>query len=165
LRIIAGFIEPQDGSILWKDTCIFKNLGIFQQQIQYMGHQNGIKHHLTLYENCQLSSMLVKNKPSPSIINKVLEQTGLSSFKHIKARQLSEGQRRRFVLARLLLNPAPFWILDEPLSSLDSDGQHLFYGILNQHLSHHGIAVIATHQNCEVSHPMKTIYLGLPYDT
>src|SRR5437763_825775 len=64
---------------------------------------------------------------------------------HRPARRLSAGQRRRIGLARFFVDPAPLWLLDEPLTALDSEGQALFERLLARHLAGGGLAVIATH--------------------
>ena len=58
---------------------------------------------------------------------------------------LSQGQRRRIGLARLLLSPRTLWILDEPLTALDQAGAALLARILSAHLEGGGIMVAATH--------------------
>jgi hypothetical protein len=57
-------------------------------------------------------------------------------------RRLSAGQRRRIGLARLMLDPAPVWILDEPLTALDDEGQALFARTLARHLERGGLALV-----------------------
>ena len=58
---------------------------------------------------------------------------------------LSAGQQRRVALARLYLNPAPLWILDEPFTALDQQA----VAALEQHLARHaaagGLVVFTTH--------------------
>ncbi len=66
--------------------------------------------------------------------------------RHLPARRLSAGQRRRIGLARLALDPAACWALDEPLTALDDDGQKHFQRLLANHLERGGLALIATHQ-------------------
>ncbi|MHB1947497.1 MAG: ABC transporter ATP-binding protein, partial [Gammaproteobacteria bacterium] len=56
LRILAGLIEPQEGHVLWQDQCIFENRDVYQRQLNYMGHQNGNKANLTVFENLRVSS-------------------------------------------------------------------------------------------------------------
>jgi heme exporter protein A len=58
---------------------------------------------------------------------------------------LSAGQKRRVGLARLLIAPRPIWILDEPLTALDSAGQDLLNAMLLDHLAAGGLIVAATH--------------------
>ena len=62
-------------------------------------------------------------------------QVGLRHALDLPVGVLSAGQRRRAGLARLLLSPRPLWLLDEPTSSLDRDGEALLGSLMTDHLS------------------------------
>lgn len=158
LRILAGFIEPQMGTVICDNQSIFEQLDHYQQQLHYVGHQNGIKPNLTVFENLRLSCALAMIKTAD--IEKVVERVGLASLLHKPALQLSAGQSRRLSLARLLLNQIPLWILDEPTTALDADGQKLLTELLNEHLSAKGSAIVATHQHLNLTREMQIIQLG-----
>ncbi|MCD6038784.1 MAG: cytochrome c biosis protein CcmA [Gammaproteobacteria bacterium] len=159
LRIIAGFIEPHAGSIQWRNQSIFCQLDTYQQQLRYLGHQNGVKPSLTVYENLCLYSALTASRINSRILNQVLDHMNLQSLSQTPTRYLSAGQLRRLSLAKLLLNPAPLWILDEPLTALDSEGQDFFKAALLNHLSTEGIAIIATH-HLDLTLSTQTLHLG-----
>src|SRR5260221_6161183 len=89
--------------------------------------------------------------PYTTLFRSVLERVGLSRQKHLPARLLSAGQRRRLALSRLLASRARLWILDEPLASLDDDGAMLARTLIREHLSNDGMAIIATHQEMSLS--------------
>jgi heme exporter protein A len=62
-------------------------------------------------------------------------------------RLLSQGQRKRAALARLLLQPQrPLWILDEPLAALDQAAAALLSQVLQAHCARGGMLVLTTHQ-------------------
>ncbi|HSW52315.1 MAG TPA: ATP-binding cassette domain-containing protein, partial [Sulfuricaulis sp.] len=63
---------------------------------------------------------------------------------------LSQGQKRRLALARLLVEHKPLWILDEPLSGLDVDSVSLMTTILLEHLAEGGLIIITSHQDIDV---------------
>ena len=68
-----------------------------------------------------------------------------SRFKQA-ARSLSAGQKRRLALARLLLAEASLWVLDEPVTNLDTAGIALVEELIQDHVSHGGLALAAAHQ-------------------
>jgi len=70
---------------------------------------------------------------------------GVARCAELPVAQLSAGQRRRVALARLALSRAPLWLLDEPTTNLDADGQALVARLIAQHLARGGLAVIASH--------------------
>ena len=80
-------------------------------------------------------------------IRAALASAGLEKRRHLPARRLSAGQRRRIGLARLALDPARLWALDEPLTALDDEGRRHFEGLLAGHLGRGGVALIATHHD------------------
>ena len=61
------------------------------------------------------------------------------------ARLLSAGQKRRLALARLVLSPAPVWLLDEPTLGLDTAAVERLGGLLAAHRAGGGVVVTATH--------------------
>ena len=62
------------------------------------------------------------------------------------ARSLSAGQKRRLALARLLLSGATLWILDEPVTNLDTAGIELVEELITEHVNKGGLALSAAHQ-------------------
>jgi len=59
---------------------------------------------------------------------------------------LSAGQKRRLALARLLLADAALWILDEPVTNLDTAGIQLVEDLIVQHVEQGGMVIAAAHQ-------------------
>jgi heme exporter protein A len=143
LRILAGYLEPLHGTITWQNESIFAQ-DDYQPQLHYLGHQNGIKPYLTVDENCRHYCALARHKTA---IDSILNKMGLSAVKHQPALRLSAGQLRRLALARLLMKSTRLWILDEPTTALDVDGQHLFAELVQHHLTQGGIAILSSHQD------------------
>lgn len=159
LRLLAGLLELQTGQILWQGKSIVRERHDYHQAIHYLGHQNGIKPNLSVQENLYLSSTLTKKTTTADRLA-IIQQVGLKYLANKLAAQLSAGQLRRLALARLLLSPSTLWILDEPTTALDTEGQQLLTTQLNLHLANGGLAVIATHQDLCAKANIKTIWLG-----
>lgn len=156
LRILAGFIEPHQGRVTWNGVCISQNRDDYIENMIYIGHLNGIKPYLTVYENLSLICALAGYKSKK--LNIIIKKVGLDA--DIQARFLSAGQQRRLCLARVLITSSVIWLLDEPHTALDDEGQTLLNTLLIEHLANQGIAVIATHQALALNYPIKTIFLG-----
>ena len=76
---------------------------------------------------------------------------GLGGREVLPVKILSQGQRRRVTLARLLVSSTVLWILDEPLVALDTSAVLLVKSILEQHLEKGGMVVMTTHQDINVT--------------
>jgi heme exporter protein A len=76
---------------------------------------------------------------------------GLAGRENLPARFLSEGQRRRLALARLITCSTVLWLLDEVLASLDNAAVTLVEALIGEHLSKGGMAIVATHQELHIS--------------
>jgi heme exporter protein A len=68
-------------------------------------------------------------------------------------RTLSAGQKRRVALAGLILMAAPLWLLDEPTTNLDTQGQQLASTLIADHLAGGGVAVAAIHHDLGIAAP------------
>lgn len=151
LRLICGLLTPAEGELHWEGTNI-RSLGEdYFNSLSYIGHRNGIKEELTPIENLRVTSGLMGTALGQQAATNVLGKIGLSGREHLPARLLSEGQRRRSALARLLICEKSLWVLDEVLTSLDSSAVQFVTSLIKEHLNKGGIAVVATHHDLELS--------------
>jgi heme exporter protein A len=151
LRIVCGLMAPESGEVRWQGAKI-RSLGEeYSSSIAYLGHRNGIKEELSSLENLRISAGLAGFKLSPEAAKNALEQVGLAGREHLPTRFLSEGQKRRSALSRLVACTAKLWVLDEVLASLDAAAVKLVESMIEEHLNREGIAIVATHQELNLS--------------
>ena len=151
LRLICGLLAPVEGHIRWCGSDIHSLGEDYCNSLSYLGHRNGIKEELTPIENLRIASGLAGTQLSRPAATSVLGKVGLSGREHLPARLLSEGQRRRTALARLLTCETSLWVLDEVLTSLDSQAVRLVTSLIEEHLNKGGITVVATHHEFDFS--------------
>ena len=151
LRILCGLLTPAEGEVLWKNTDI-RSLGEeYFTEATYLGHRHGIKDELTCGENLRISNALNGVEISEERIRSVLATMGLAGREHLPARLLSEGQRRRVALGRLIVCNTTLWLLDEVFTSLDKNAIGLIRSLIEEHLAKGGIAIVATHQELNLT--------------
>lgn len=153
LRILCGLAAPAEGEVRWNEANIRKLREEYFASIAYVAHLNGVKDELTAIENLLVAERVSGNDVSDQQAADLLDRVGLTHQKHLPTRSLSAGQRRRLALARLLASNATLWILDEILTSLDDAGVNLTRDLLTEHVNDGGMAVIATHQDLNLSLP------------
>ncbi len=151
LRIIAGLLMPESGEVRWQGAKIGSLAEEYSRSITYIGHRNGVKDELNSLENLRIASGMAGTPVSDAAAQQALATVGLSGREHLPVRFLSEGQRRRSALARLLTSNTKLWILDEVLASLDQAAGKLIDSVIGEHLSKGGIAIVATHQDLHIS--------------
>jgi heme exporter protein A len=151
LRIVSGLMTPERGEIRWQGANIRTLAEEYSRSITYIGHRNGVKEELSSLENLRISSGLAGSEVSNEQAGQALEQLGLAGRENLPARFLSEGQRRRSALARLLTCNRALWLLDEVLASLDHAAGILIESVISEHLSKGGMAIVATHQELHIS--------------
>ena len=146
LRILCGLLAPAEGEVKWQGANI-RSLGEeYFTSVTYLGHRHGVKDELSAVENLRISNALNGIEVSKQRARAVLEQMGLAGRELLPARLLSEGQRRRVALARLLVCDTALWLLDEVMTSLDKGAVALVRSLIENHLANGGIAFVATHQ-------------------
>ena len=151
LRIICGLLAPEEGEVRWRGANI-RSLGEeYFADLSYVGHRNGLKEELSPLENLLISSGLSGTKITRPEGHAILNRMGLAGRESLAARLLSEGQRRRAALARLLASGTRLWLLDEVLASLDKAAIALMKVFIEEHVSKGGIAIVATHQEIDLS--------------
>ena len=159
LRTLCGFIEPDEGEILWQGNRIKDVAADFRGELNYLGHNNGIKAGLTCIENLKLACALSR-KLLTTDLDPVLDYYGLNGYQDSYAYSLSAGQRRRLALARLSLRDTKLWVLDEPFTSLDDKGRGLMKDIFMAHLGSSGMIIMTSHDRLEWEN-VNPVRLGL----
>jgi heme exporter protein A len=149
LRALCGLTPLDAGRVCWRGSDIAVDPEAFHRELNYLGHDNGLKADLTAAENLHYAAAL--RRPARALeIAAALAHTGMAEAAGQLLRRLSAGQRRRVALARLMLTGGALWVLDEPGSNLDADGQAVLLGLLQRHLRSGGAAVVATHQGLDL---------------
>ena len=120
LRIIAGFLEPTSGDILFEGQRI-NGVPPHKRNVNTVFQRYALFPHLNVYENIAFG-LRVKNVPEKEIVSRVgemLELVNLKGFEKRSIHRLSGGQQQRVAIARALVNRPKVLLLDEPLGALD----------------------------------------------
>ena len=145
LRILAGLMQPWEGEVFYAGQSIQRERIRFLSDLAWLGHHSGIKADLSPRENLRFTQTLLGTRDDGAI-DHALSIVGLSAHAEQPCRQLSAGQNRRAALARLILSPAPLWILDEPFTALDRFAIAELEARFVAHAAQGGMIVLTTHQ-------------------
>lgn len=144
LRLLAGFIPFNTSQLYWqKERILRANLFLYQQNLLYVGHklclhpEAGVKDQIQMWKNFY--------RISEQEIEQGLEMWGVDAFRYKKICHLSQGQQKRLSLSRCSWLKRPLWLLDEPETGLDKDGQTILNAVLSTHLQKGGLIVHVTH--------------------
>ncbi|MBL8702125.1 MAG: heme ABC exporter ATP-binding protein CcmA [Alphaproteobacteria bacterium] len=143
LRMLAGLLAPSAGTIRWNGHDIAEDRESHRGRVGYLGMLDALKPTLSVSENVAFHAALHGGVPARA--EQAVAAVGLAAQAGTPARRLSQGQRRRAAIARLLVQDSPLWLLDEPTLALDQDGLARLGQAMQAHLAGGGIAIIATH--------------------
>ena len=172
LRMVCGLFSPvpsyledekqglqEKTEIWWNNTPLSETRDLFHQELIYLGHALGLKEELSAFENLQSLCAIQGQRLNDQKALGALQSMGLKGREHLPTRVLSQGQRRRVALARLIVQDASLWVLDEPFVALDSEGIDLLLGLIQNHLSHGGALLFTSHQAVNLSAPGEVLEL------
>ena len=145
LRVIAGLSRPDGGQLTWNGEAL-KQSQEYRERLVYMGHANALKDDLTAMEALRFLTT-VHGRPCPQDrMEAALRRMGVFHRRKLPVRMLSQGQRRRVALARLVLEDRPgFWVLDEPFDALDDAGLGLVQELFRENVQRGGTVLFTSH--------------------
>lgn len=149
LKALLGFYTEYEGQIEWR----------LDEPPAYVSHAAGLSDNLTVAENLHWYAELCGQRLSSEDLARALAALGLEGMGHRLGSTLSQGQKKRANLARLLVAPRTCWVLDEPASALDADGITILHGLLRRHRDGGGGIIITSHQPLDLE-GVKTLALG-----
>ena len=120
LRCIAGFIEPDEGDIIFEGKRI-NDVPPHKRKVNTIFQRYALFSHLNVYDNIAFGPELQKKPKSEvrQIVADMLTLVNLKGFEKRRIDSLSGGQQQRVAIARALANSPHVLLLDEPLGALD----------------------------------------------
>jgi len=150
LRILCGLLTPHAGEVRWRGSAIRALAEEFFRSLLYVGHAPALKDDLTAEENLSIACTLAGDAVERSGIASALER--LEVPRGVFVKRLSQGQRRRALLARLVVSEArPLWLLDEPFAALDTDAAGVVETLVAAHVARGGMAIYTSHQESRMA--------------
>ncbi|MBL8644405.1 MAG: heme ABC exporter ATP-binding protein CcmA [Rhodospirillaceae bacterium] len=143
LRLMAGLARKSSGVLTWDGADVHDDLPLHGSRLAFAGHLDAVKPALSVREN--LAFWADVRGSSLTDIDKALKAFSLSHLADLPGRVLSAGQRHRVALARVAMNGAQLWLLDEPTNTLDDAALSALQGVLQRHLQNGGMVVMASH--------------------
>ncbi|MCM2356193.1 MAG: heme ABC exporter ATP-binding protein CcmA [Arenimonas sp.] len=157
LRVLAGLLDASGGEVRLQGRPVDRDH--LARGSAYLGHLPGHKGELGTLENLQFAQAI--NGGAPADLEQALADVGLAGYEDTPARRLSAGQNKRLGLARLRLQSAPLWLLDEPYANLDLDGIALVNRLIQAQVERGGAVLLTTHGAYAAPPvPVRTLALG-----
>lgn len=144
LRAVAGLVGLDAGEIVFGEVEAADARG---DQLHLVGHADGLKSSRTAREELAFWGRWCGGDS----IATAAEALDLTLLLDLEVRRLSAGQRRRLALARMLAAPRALWLLDEPLSPLDTRWRIRLGEMMQQHLDRGGMILAAVHDPLPVA--------------
>lgn len=153
LRMLAGLMRPDKGRIkiggeVWFDSQEKIDLKPQARNIGLVFQEAALFPNMTVEENLKFA---LRKDQATSIVEGILEVSGLKELRNQKPLQLSGGQSQRVALARALIRKPNLLLLDEPLSALDVEMRTTLQDyILDFHQKFALNTILVSHQFSEV---------------
>ena len=153
LRVLAGYIKNYSGNILFNGNNI-KNDKELLSEFRFLGQKNTLKGNLTVQQNIAMWELIYQVKNDIHEISKILN---IEQILNVDINSLSDGQKKRISLARLIISNAKVWLLDEPLVYLDQDKIDLLQNIILRHNKRGGITIYSSNTDINLEYDSSII--------
>ena len=120
LRIIAGFLSPDSGDVIFEGKKI-NGVPAHKRQVNTIFQRYALFPNLNVADNIAFGLKLQKKSKSEikKIVEEMLSLVNLKGFEKRNVSSLSGGQQQRVAIARALAVKPRVLLLDEPLGALD----------------------------------------------
>lgn len=152
LRIIAGLIEPDSGTVTIDDKAASSpaiQLAPQDRGISMVFQSPGLWPHMTVDENIRFSILDQPKASQDARVDELLSEAGLSGYAGRLPSQLSGGEARRVSILRALAPSRRYLLMDEPLVNLDPELKSEIHGLIEKETNGTGVLYV-THDDREL---------------
>lgn len=157
----VGILKPEKGVIKINEIPINEIDQKKKDLFTYLPHKDSLKDYLTVEENLFNWLELIDIKIRKEKLLNSLKFFKLNNLKNNLIGNLSQGQRKKVSLTKLLLSKCNLWILDEPFNGLDIDSINKTKKMICNHKANGGSVLLASHINLNIE-GSKRIFIKSP---
>jgi len=154
LKLISGLMTPSRGEIRVLGSVLPGGRFRIRPRLRYLTHESPLYPLLTVTENLRLAAGIL-GLPS-GLLPGHLERFRLEGYRDKRVSELSEGFKRRVMLARLALGEerAEIVLLDEPYPSLDQEGRRFLEDLVKRWRGEGKTLIMASHEPGAIFHSL-----------
>ena len=119
MKIICCYLLQDNGNVKVCDLDTQKQDLLVKSKIGYLPENNPLYSNMYIKEYLSFVGAIYKIKDLKERVSEIISQTGLTTEKHKKIKELSKGYQQRVGLAAALIHKPEILILDEPTTGLD----------------------------------------------
>ena len=154
-ELIVGLLEPTSGQIKIYNVET-SNLDMPRRRFfTFIPHKDSLKDNLTILENLEAWLTISELNASKNSVQKSLKFYQLSDFKNSLVSNLSQGQRKKVSLSKLLLSQNKLWLLDEPFNGLDIQSVKKTKSLIEKHTLNGGSVILSNHISLSLKNSKK----------
>ena len=157
----VGILKPEKGVIKINEISINEIDKKKKDLFTYLPHKDSLKDYLTVEENLLNWLELIGSKIQKEKFFNHLKFFKLNDLRNNLIGNLSQGQRKKVSLTKLLLSKCNLWILDEPFNGLDIDSINKTKKMICNHKANGGSVLLASHINLNIE-GSKRIFIKNP---
>ena len=151
IRMLLGMIHPTAGSAFLFEEKVSAGSCNLWERVGYLVETPFSYPELTVWENIEIIRRL-RQMPDKKVVEMFIDKLWLTSYRDIKAKNLSSGNAQRLGLVKALLHHPDILILDEPANGLDPAGIVEIRELFLDLTSNHGVTIfISSHILGEIS--------------
>lgn len=152
LRLIATLASPSVGTLQVLGCDPTRDKPKIRQRLRFLGHNKQLYERLSVLENLKLAARIrgLVDRHTAADLTALQGRLQLAAVQDRPVSELSEGMKKRLVLARLLLGDPELILLDEPHPTLDTQGRQILNDLIGEWKGRGKTIVIASHDHVEV---------------
>lgn len=147
IKMLVGLLKPTYGNIFINEEKMHRGNISLKNIIGIVPQHINLDKELTVQENLVFAAKLYKipSNKIETLVNDLLEFSGLTSVKDRMSKKLSGGMKRKLMIAKSLVNDPEILFLDEPTVGIDLNNRRKIWDMLRKMKSSGKTIILTTH--------------------
>lgn len=147
-KTMLGLLPPVAGEVARKPSV---QIGYVRQRLAFDDLYPVTAREVVEMGAMRTAASLLPWGQSPAAVAEALHEVGAAHLSAREFRTLSEGQKQRVLLARMIVGKPHLALLDEPTAAMDAVAEHEAMSLLDEIRRHHNMAMIVVSHHLPVA--------------